>query len=85
MVFGKLVMVPVELWNVVKCCNFYNTLNKTVVQNVVFLTTSLEWSEAGLAEAGKHIGFVGFDAGLVERVDALEFGGDGTGEFEEIN
>lgn len=41
--------------------------------------------EAGFAEASEHIGFVGFNTRLVERIDALELGGDGAGEFEEIN
>ncbi len=39
----------------------------------------------GFAEEAEHVLFVGFDAGLVEGVDAEEGGGDCAGELEEVD
>ena len=41
--------------------------------------------EAGFAEKVEHITFVGFNAGLVEGVDAESISADTTGELKEID
>ena len=40
---------------------------------------------AGFFEQAEHFVLVSHDAGLVEGIDALEFGGDGAGQFKEVN
>ena len=43
------------------------------------------WLESRFAKQTEEVGLVGFDARLIEGINAGELGGDGAGSLEEEN